>query len=351
MSLGRPAPSLLVPTLLLPLFLLVPYGLVRAEEDRATRVFRRVQAAVHAPQTPHFNSRDVQLTQLVRKRVPEAGRVITMPILPPGCGMGVFGGLDALATSQLAIDLAAIHDIELQPELAAAGVRLDGLDPSAKVGFLIQPAALGGARLPVKEVETEEVSALERAGYKILVLPGSQYRCAQADTSSPMHASALTIVEFLADVTGTRPVDVDVLAKGQATDIPASGLEDGIEGASTFELSEAGAFVVLAEDASVALRCVPPAKLEGQGRPTLLTLPFYWTPPMKNGAYDFEAAIPPTFTLLQAGMPPLVSGRAVFLTDAAFDPSKPFRILVTLRTGQTHLGRTARVRTSSGQLR
>ena len=333
--------------------LAVPY-LVWAEEGegRAAPVFRRVQTAVHAPQTPHLNTRNLHLTTLVRKSVPEAGRAITMPFLPPGCGMGPFGGLDVEGTLALALDLFALYEFDLQPDLAAAGVRLDGLDPEAKVGILIQPAALGDARAPVRDPSTQELSALEHAGYRVLVMPMSRYRCMQADTSSPMHAAALTIAEFLADATGTRPVDLTVLAKGQPTDIPGSGLEDGVEGASSFELSDAGAFVVLAKEATVALSFVPPPQVQGRERPALLTLPFYWTPPYKPGGqeYDFEAT-PPAFTLVQDGMAPLVSGRAVFLADASFDPAKPFRILVTLRPGQTHVGRAVRVRTSTGTLR
>ena len=60
---------------------------------------------------------------------------------------------------------------------------------------------------------------------------------------------------------------------------------------------------------------------------------------------------PGTGTLLQEGMAPLRSGRALFLTDGTFDPAKPFRIVVTLRPGQTHLGSVARVRTTAGRLR
>lgn len=341
----RPLPSIA----LVPVLALAFLGVVRGEEDPSTRVVRRVQAAVHEPQTPHFNSRDVQRTELVRLRVAEAGRQLTIPILPPGCGMGVFGGLDVERTVELATELLAIHGIALQPDGLAAGLRLDALDPEAKVGLLIQPAALGDARVPVKEGSTKALKALERAGYRVLVLPLGHYRCMQADTSSPMHACALTLVEFLADVTGTRRVDLSVLAQGESIDIEGTGLAGGVADATTFELSDAGAFLVLESEASVELAFAPPATVRGRGRPTLLTLPFYWTPPLKEDGtgYDLAPGTPaPSFTLLQDGMGPIASGRAVFLTDGAFDPAQPFRIRIALQPGQTHLGSAVRVRTT-----
>lgn len=349
MLLGR-----LVPVLLLPVLVLTPVDPTHAgpDEDRATRVFRRVQEAVHAPQTPHFNSRNVLLTTLVRKTVPEAGRPIHTLQLPPGCGMGVFSGLDVERTVELATALFAIHGFDLQPDLAAAGVRLDGLDPQAKVGFRIQPAALGGARVPVKEGTTKGRKALEAAGYRVLVLPGSRYRCMQADTSSPLHASLLSIVEFLADLAGARPADLSVLARGRPHDVTWSGLEGGIPGADSFQMSDDSAFFVLREPVTVELEVVPPPKVEGRGRPAFVVLPFHWTPPRKNdgSGYDFEGPAP-SFALLQDSAPPVESGRAVFLAGPAFDPSKPFRIRIALRAGQTHIGRQVRVRTSSAKRR
>ena len=101
----------------------------------------------------------------------------------------------------------------------------------------------------------------------------------------------------------------------------------------------------------MALAFTPPPTVEGHGRPVFVTLPFYWTPPRSDGAYDFDSSTPPAFLLLQEGMAPLRSGRAAFLTDGSFDPAKPFRIVVTLRPGQTHLGSVARVRTSPSRLR
>ena len=337
---------------LLPAALLTPLVAARGgpETDRGARVFRRVQAAVHAPQTPHFNSRDVQLTTLARVTAPEAARPITVPILPPGCGLGVFGGLDVERTVALAVDLFAIHGYELQPDLLAAGLRLDGLDPGAKVGLLIQPAALGDARTPVKEGTPNELKALERAGYRVLVLPAARYRCMQADTSSPLHACALTMAEFLADLAGERPSDVSVLAQGRSTDIDGAGLGGGVAGATSFQLTDGNAFFVLEQEASVELVFRPPANVKSGDGPTLLTLPFYWTPPLKGSGYDFDAPAP-SFTLLQDGMPPLTSGRAVFLADATFDASKPFGIRIALRPGQTHMSRGVRVRTSTGRWR
>lgn len=340
-----------------PLALLLSMGLVAVsvrageEDGRAERVFQRVQAAVHAPLTPHLNTGDLQRTPLVRETVPESGRPITMPILPPGCGLGVFGGLDVEGTVALAVDLFALQGFELQPGHVAAGVRLDGLDPKAKVGILIHRADVSSGRMPVPEGTTDDLRALEDAGYRVLILPAGRFRCMQSDTSTPLHAAAVSIVEFLADVAGTPPADLSVLAGGQATGVEAAGLEHGIEGATTFHRSDTGVFVVLDEVATVTLRVVPPPEIAGRDRPALVTLPFTWVPPWtREGDLDFDAE-PPTFVLVQSGSPPLRSGRAVFLTDGAFDPAKPFRILITLRPGQTHLGTTVRVRTSTGSSR
>lgn len=308
--------------------------------EREAAVLLALSAAVHGTASPLLSSRDLLRTQLVAERVPGSTRRLFLPQLPPHGGLMTYGGLDPEEGIALLRRLFAAYGFVAR---AGQGVRLpvrelplDGFDAKARVGFVLLPAALGGAQAPVVEPDASELSRLQGAGRRILVLPLARYRSMQGDSVSPLLAVALSAIDFLNDVTRGEDVDLSGLAQTDVLRLPLPALDaKSVPSASTFQFEGGNAFIV-AEEAGVLELALPGPTTEGAVRRGIGLLILPWYALSKQGATLPEDS-GRRFTLEQ-GSCALESRRPVFVLPPAFDSSQPFRLRVAYGPGQLTLG-------------
>ncbi len=327
--------------LLAPLVLPAP---AEAEEagERARAVLEALSTAVHGTASPQLNSRDLLHTAIVEEEVPEAGRALHVPVLPPHCGLTTYGGPDLGEAGALLRRIFAAYGHIARPgaRIAVDGgeLELDGFDETTKVGFLFLPPALGDARSPVPEVDPSVRARLQAGGKRILLAPLHRYRSSQGDSLSPLLALAMSTVGFLNENTPGDDVDVHGLAAAAPLELSLPRLDaDDVPTASTFQFEGGNAFFVSETKGTLELSFRAPAKEASAGTGTgvgLLILPWYAR--TLQGGSPSPGALP-RFVLRQGDLE-LESRRAVFVIPPTFDRTKPFALRVDFGPGQSFLG-------------